>query len=134
MKSGEEMRVPLCDAAIALLAALRPLRCPERGDFVFPGQKPGRPISNMTMSSVLDRLQVAVDVHGFRSTFRDWVGEATGHPSDVAEVALDHLLPGGKTRAAYQRGDLLRKRAVMMADWGDYFSASSAPSSIGPVA
>lgn len=27
-------------------------------------------------------------VHGFRSTFRDWVGEATDFPGEVAEMSL----------------------------------------------
>ena len=66
-----------------------------------------------------------ITAHCFRSTFRDWAGEKTHHASDVAEAALGHLLPGGKTRSAYQRGDLFVKRAVLMEDWGQYLSSGS---------
>jgi integrase len=124
-KSGEDMRVPLSNAALAVLDGLRPLRRPDQGDFIFPGLKSGQPISNMTMAKVLDRLGMGEDVHGFRSTFRDWVGEETHHAPDVAEAALDHLLPGGKTRWAYQRGDLFGKRIALMKDWARYLCGAS---------
>jgi hypothetical protein len=61
-----------------------------------------------------------VTVHGFRSTFRDWAGEESPHPSDICEAALSHQLPGGKTRGAYQRGYLLNKRRALMNDWAAY--------------
>lgn len=32
----------------------------------------------------------AYSVHGFRSTFRDWAGEATTFPEAGAEAALSH--------------------------------------------
>jgi integrase len=120
MKGGEDVRIPLSEPALAILDAVRPLRRPDHGDFLFPGIKHGQSISNMTMAKVLDRLGVHADVHGFRSTFRDWAGEATSHPPDAAEAPLDHQLPGGKTRSAYQRGDLFKKRVALMADWGQY--------------
>ena len=126
MKGGGEFKVPLSDAALAILDELRLLRRPELGDYIFPGVKRGKHISNMTMAKVLARLGVHVDVHGFRSSFRDWAGEATGHASDVAEAALDHVLPGGETRSAYQRGDLLRKRRDLMDDWAEFLGGSRA--------
>ena len=55
-------------------------------------------------------------VHGFRSTFRDWAGEATHHPREVIEHALAHQLKD-KAEAAYQRGSLLDKRRALMQDW-----------------
>ena len=61
--------------------------------------------------------------HGFRSTFRDWAGETTGHPRDVVEAALAHVI-AGKTEAAYARGDLFAKRAVLMEDWAAYCEPS----------
>ena len=60
-----------------------------------------------------------ITTHGFRSTFRDWAAETTAHPWEVCEHALAHKLPD-KVEAAYQRGDLLAKRARLMADWSQY--------------
>jgi integrase len=57
--------------------------------------------------------------HGFRSTFRDWAGETTSYPREVCEHALAHKL-ADKVEAAYQRGDLLAKRARLMSDWAKY--------------
>ena len=125
MKSHEAINIPLSAPALAVLDALRPLRRPDRGDFIFPGIKPGQPISNATMAAVLHRFGMEADVHGFRSTFRDWAGEDTHHDADVAEAALDHVRPGGEARAAYQRGDLYKKRAALMEDWGRYLGGAS---------
>ena len=66
-----------------------------------------------------------ITVHGFRSTFRDWVEETTGFPSRLAEAALAHALPD-KTEAAYQRGDLLEKRRKLMDVWSLYCVAGKA--------
>jgi integrase len=65
------------------------------------------------------RMQVAATVHGFRSTFRDWVSERTDYPSEVAEMALAHAI-GDKVEAAYRRGDLLARRKPMMEDWAGF--------------
>lgn len=59
--------------------------------------------------------------HGFRSTFRDWVGDSTKHPGELAELALAHVL-ANKVEAAYRRGDALEKRRVMMEDWSNFCS------------
>lgn len=67
----------------------------------------------------MDRSDITV--HGFRSTFRDWVSEATDYPSDVAEMALAHTV-GNKVEAAYRRGDLFEKRRRLMEDWAIYCS------------
>ena len=64
-------------------------------------------------------------VHGFRSCFRDWVSEATGHPRELAEAALAHAV-GDRVEAAYQRGDMLDKRRAMMAAWADFCGAPDA--------
>ena len=121
MKAGKEHRVPLSTAAVEILrgqAAARPEG--EEGGFVFPGQLAEKPLSNMAMLKVLERMKRAdLTVHGFRSTFRDWAGEATHHPREVIEHALAHLLKD-KAEAAYQRGDLFQKRAALMQDWTDF--------------
>ena len=113
MKAAKEHRVPLTDAALNLLA--------ERGndcDLVFGSDvKPGKPISDMSMTSVLRRMnRNSVTVHGFRSAFRDWAGETTAFPREVIEAALAHRLKD-KAEAAYARGDLLDKRRQLMVAW-----------------
>jgi integrase len=114
MKAGKEHRVPLSDAAVAILEDLQKAR---RGDYVFPGDRVGRPISNMAMTMTLRRMKRSdLTVHGFRSSFRDWAAESTGFPAEVAEMALAHTVAGVVERA-YRRGDLFRKRRQLMDAW-----------------
>lgn len=61
--------------------------------------------------------------HGMRSAFRDWAGDETDHPREVAEAALAHAL-GDAAEQAYRRGDALEKRRRLMEDWGAYCWAS----------
>ena len=121
MKAGREHRVPLSAPAVGLLRAVEPLR--GEGDWVFPGQRAGRPLSTMAMDMMLRRMGSEVTVHGFRSTFRDWVGELTDHPREVAEAALAHRV-GDATERAYRRGDALEKRRALMSDWATYCGSS----------
>jgi integrase len=79
----------------------------------------------MALTAVLKRMDHAgITQHGFRSTFRDWAGETTAYPREVIEHALAHQLKN-KAEAAYQRGDLLAKRARLMADWSTYCGQAS---------
>lgn len=120
MKAGREHKVPLSDAALALLKGLIPLRNQANGDWVFPGNRKGRPLSNMAMEMLLRRVKRDdVTVHGMRSTFRDWVSEKTSYSGEVAEMALAHTL-SDKVEAAYRRGDLMEKRRNLMADWATF--------------
>lgn len=82
------------------------------------------------MMQVLKRLEISnITVHGFRSTFRDWCAEVTNYPAHVAEMALAHTLRD-KTEAAYRRGDLLEKRARLMADWARYCGKPAEPAAV----
>lgn len=121
MKAGREHRVPLSAPALVVLRAVAELRRVDSPDaFVFPGGQPDRPLSNMAMTMVLRRMKRGdLTVHGFRSCFRDWVGEATGTPREVAEAALAHAI-ADKTEAAYARGDLFAKRRRLMDDWAKF--------------
>ncbi|MSP21245.1 MAG: DUF4102 domain-containing protein [Alphaproteobacteria bacterium] len=123
MKAGREHRVPLSSPAIAVLGTMAEMRTTASADaYVAPGAVGGRPLSTMAMAMLLRRMQRGdITVHGFRSSFRDWVGEATAHPREVAEAALAHVL-GGKTETAYARGDLFDKRRLLMDDWGVFAS------------
>ena len=78
--------------------------------FVFTGGRVGKPLSNMGMLKLLERMgRKDLTVHGFSSTFRDWAAERTGYPNHVVEMALAHAV-GDKVEAAYRRGDLFEKR------------------------
>lgn len=118
MKMGAEHRVPLCARANEILDDVERLR--TTGDYVFPGLKEGKPLSNMAMLKLLERMERAdLTVHGFRSTFRDWAAELTNFPRWMAEKALAHLV-GDESERAYQRGDLLEKRRRMMDSWAKF--------------
>lgn len=115
MKSFKEHRVPLSDAVIAMLTAIKGES--TGNGYIFPGKKKDTALSNMTCLATLKRMGRAdITVHGFRSTFRDWVSETTSYPRDVAEMALAHTIED-KSEAAYRRGDLIEKRRALMADW-----------------
>lgn len=122
MKAGKEHRVPLSEPAMAILRALA-----HDTEFVFPGFKNGKPLSNMAMEMVLRRMKVAdCTVHGFRSSFRDWCGEITEFPREVAEQALAHAV-GNEVERAYRRGDALEKRRELMVAWAAFASGTCAP-------
>jgi integrase len=107
MKAGREHRVPLSAPAVSILRALHKVKS---GEFVFPGQVRGKPLSNMAMEMVLRRMKLDhVTVHGFRSSFRDWAGNMTSFPREVTETALAHVI-GDKAEQAYRRGDALEKK------------------------
>ena len=117
MKAGKEHRVPLSDAALALLKGLPRLR---GNAHVFPGARKERPLSNAAMMMALRRLgRGDLTMHGFRSTFRDWAAERTLYPREVCEMALAHRIADG-AEAAYWRGDMFEKRRALMAEWAHY--------------
>jgi integrase len=118
MKMGVAHRVPLSQRAIEILEEMRALRRDD--DYVFPGAKSGRPLSNMVFLMLLRKLgRDDITAHGFRSTFRDWCAERTEVLGEVAEAALAHAV-GSKVEAAYRRGDLFDKRRVLMARWASF--------------
>jgi len=120
MKARKAHRVALSDAAVELLDQL-----PRAGEYVFPGGKIGQPLSNGGMSAVLRRLnRKDITVHGFRSTFRDYIGEETGFPHRLAEYALAHGLTDS-TEKAYARGVQLKKRFKMMETWAAFVDSAS---------
>src|SRR6516165_7892367 len=114
MKGGREHRVPLSDAAMAMLEAM-----PRMNDFVFPGMRAGQPVGPRTIQGLVKELGGDITVHGFRSSFRDWAAEQTSYPNHVVEMALAHAISNA-VEAAYRRGDLFDKRARLMQQWADY--------------
>ncbi|WP_069352829.1 tyrosine-type recombinase/integrase [Burkholderia cenocepacia] len=119
-KSGRSLRVPLCKRAVEIVRNALPK---AKYGYLFPGCTEGRPLSNMAMLSLLKRMSYCgITVHGFRSTFRDWVAECTDYPDSLAEEALAHVITS-QTIAAYRRRDQLERRRLMMEDWGTYCSS-----------
>jgi len=122
MKAGKEHRIPLSDAAVKLLEGMPRVAAT---DTVFFSPR-GGVLSDMSLMAVLRRMERGdITVHGFRSTFRDWAGETTGFPREVIEHALSHQLKD-RAEAAYQRGDLLTKRARLMQAWAEYCAQAKA--------
>ncbi|MGJ7565272.1 tyrosine-type recombinase/integrase [Variovorax sp. GB1R11] len=122
MKAGRMHRVPLPTQVTEMLKARvaknASLEAPS--PFVFPGRKAKACMSNGALTALLKRMRrMDLTAHGCRSTFRDWVAECTEFQREVAEACLAHVL-GNKTEAAYQRGDYLEKRRLVMQAWTDY--------------
>lgn len=124
MKARREHRVALSVQAIDVLMQAKGvyLETPGPDDLVFPGTK--GPLSDMSLTAVLRRMNAGVTAHGFRSSFRTWGGESTHHPREVIEQALAHRI-GDATELAYARSDLLAKRCALMADWGEWCEKQS---------
>lgn len=124
MKAGKEHRVPLVERSLEILKAVKPF---GHGKYVFPGGNTDKPLSNMAMAMLLRRMEYAgITVHGFRSTFRDYIGEETTHDFHTAEAALAHKLKD-KVAAAYARSDLFEKRFAMMREWANYCQLKATP-------
>jgi integrase len=130
MKSSKEHRVPLSDAALAIVGKMAEIR---QSDFIFPGIRPGRPIGKLSFFLVLRRMgRGDLTTHGFRSSFRDWAAERTGFPAEVAETALAHTI-GDAVERAYRRGDLFAKRRQMMDAWAKFCEGRPAGGEVVPI-
>ncbi|MBB3770999.1 integrase [Angulomicrobium tetraedrale] len=125
MKAGKEHRVPLSERALEILDRVELLR--REDGYVFPGPRKGKPHSNMAMLALLQKRMdmESITVHGFRSSFRDWAGELTTFPREVAEAALAHVV-GDEVERAYRRGDALEKRRKLMDAWAKFIGTTPA--------
>jgi len=119
-KMRREHRIPLSKRAQEILK----LAETQLGSVEYIFHRAGKTLSNVAMSHLLDRIQPGYTVHGFRSTFRDWVSEETDHSGEVAEMALAHQIES-RVEAAYRRGDMLSKRRSLMVDWENYCLSQS---------
>jgi integrase len=119
MKAGLLHRVPLSGRAMEIVERMAEIRT---GDLVFAGQRRRRPLS---ASSLARLCRAGVTIHGFRSAFRDWAGEETSFPREIAEQALAHAT-GGAVEQAYRRGDALEKRRSLMEAWANYCEPGAA--------
>lgn len=124
MKAGAEHRVPLSDAAVAVLDKARVLA--DGSPLVFPSpMKRGHSLSDMALTKMLRDSDLAerTTVHGFRSSFRDWCAE-TGKPREIAEAALAHTVGG--VEGAYFRSDLFERRRRLMGAWAAFLAGDRA--------
>jgi integrase len=114
MKARKEHRVPLSDAALAIIDAA------PSGDYLFLGPR-GKPLTERAIRLLFKSLGVSGEItrHGFRSAFNDWAAETTDHSNELIQMALAHNV-GNKVEQAYRRGDMLAKRHKLMADWERY--------------
>jgi integrase len=138
MKGGREHRVPLSRAAMEIVEGMRG-RDPV---LVFPDDN-GKRLGKMRLLRVLERmgLRGAATVHGFRSTFRDWAGDYTNFPRELAEMALAHRtfqgddgrIVGGQTEEAYRRGDMLEKRRKLMEAWAKFCATPVPGANVVPI-
>ncbi len=121
MKSGKPHTVTLSSAAISVLDRVRILS--GGVGLIFPGQRAGSQLSDMTLLKVLRTSGKKETVHGFRSSFRDWAAEKTSFPREIAEAALAHE-DGTKVERAYRRTDFREKRAALLEAWGQFVAPS----------
>ena len=115
MKGGRSHQVPLGKRSLELLeisASLDP-----QSEYFF--SKNSKPLSNMAMLMMVRRFRLGITVHGFRSTFRDWVSEETEYSPELAEMALAHTIEN-KVEAAYRRGNLIERRKSLMKHWESF--------------
>jgi integrase len=133
MKAGKEHRVPLSARALAVLEEMQAYRRAD-DDFVFPGGKPGKPLSNMAFLMLLRRVDRGdLTAHGFRATFKTWASERTGSQNEIVEAALAHVV-GSKVEQAYRRGDMFEKRRRLMQQWATYCTTAPAQATRSNVA
>jgi integrase len=125
---GEKRRehvVPLSDRAVELLTELWENR--ENG-FVFPGRSRGGCLNPIALKMLVRKMRRGLTVHGFRSSFRDWCGDAADVPREIAEAALAHIVGG--TEGAYRRGTALERRRRLMEQWADHCKGTQPASNV----
>jgi integrase len=140
MKGGQEHRVPLSAPALDVLARKQEAR---NSAFVF-SDRPDRPVHTNTVWLLTKKLGGTTTVHGFRSSFRDWVEDQTSFTRDAAELALAHRVKtaaevalahsvSNRTEAAYRRSDMLEIRRQMMEAWGRHCAGEPACGVVVPI-
>ncbi len=139
----EGFRVPLSERATEILQQMQQARVSR---FIFPGQSPGKPFSNMAFLTLLKRMNARangkwidpastrpVTAHGFRATFRTWAEEVATVPHAVIEQAMGHQV-GGQVERVYRRTDLLERRRMLMKAWAEFCSTAASGKDVNVVA
>jgi integrase len=121
MKAGRPHSIPLTGRALEIIETAR---AAQTSDYLFPGQTEGQPLSVMAFDMLLRRMGKNVTTHGFRSSFRDWAGNETSFPRELAEHALAHVI-GDKAEQAYRRSSALERRRELMEAWSAFCDPTS---------
>jgi integrase len=130
MKAGQAHRVPLAPRVLEILCELSSRR---EGEWVFPGNRAGKPLSNMALLKMLAVMgHDEITTHGFRATFKTWASERSSFANEIVESALAHAV-GSKVEQAYQRSDRIEKRRRLMFAWADYAGKPPATSTVVPL-
>jgi integrase len=111
------------------LAVLEDVRALSSSPLIFPGSRKYAPAPSKNFERLLRRLGQPVTTHGFRSSFRDWAGDETEFPREVAEAALSHAV-GDATERRYRRGHALEKRRALMEAWSAYVTGATPQSNV----
>ena len=122
MKAGVDHRVPLSSSAVAVIEHAR--LHSDGSDLIFSGSVQGKMMSDATMRKLINEIGFAVDVHGFRTSFKSWAVEKTSFSNQTSEAALAHTIQN-KAEAAYNRSDLFEKRKTLMEMWGRFLQNSN---------
>jgi integrase len=130
MKTGRPHRVALSERVVGVLEAQRAAF--PNSPIVFPRAGGRRPVPTRAVWALAKRLNPDISVHGFRSTFRDWVAEQTTFPREAAELALAHRV-GTEVERRYQRGDMLQRRRELAEAWSTYCTEPPAPVAVVPM-
>jgi integrase len=124
MKAGIEHRVPLSDAAMAILK-VQAMRRRDDNPFVLPSpvSSMAKPLTTMALTMVLQRIGYRnYTVHGFRSSFRNWAAKQ-GVAFEIAEECLAHAV-GNAVARAYLHEDVLELRVPVMAAWSKFLAGN----------
>ena len=124
MKARRAHSVPLAARALEILEEVRFLE--NENGLIFPNMRSGKPLSNMALGSLLNRLDLDATPHGFRSSFKEWTRVQKEDLRDESEAALAHKV-GNRAQQAYARDELLALRRPMMEDWAAFVAGNGKP-------
>ena len=125
MKTGEDFAIPLSDRAVNIIGAARSRsNASEPEDFLFPGARPKKPLSNMALLMMLRRMKIAATTHGFRTSFRTWASDIAKIEFELAELCLSHRI-GSKVSRSYNRTQMTERRAPIMSAWSNFVTGST---------
>lgn len=119
-------RDPLNDRQIEIIREMLTL---QGSPYLFPGGRPGAPLSDMALSMLVRKMGVDAQVHGFRTSYRTF-GADRGYRDEVLEWMLSHKQ--SKLVGTYNRSDLLDERALLSRDWGRFLEQAE-PAKVIPM-
>jgi integrase len=138
-KTGAKHKVPLSDAAIAVIEKVEKIIADIGGavaesEFLFPNDLTGAALSENALLAVIDRMgrKGQMTAHGLRASFRTWALERSSFPWELCEISLGHKV-GTKVERAYQRGDGFNKRIAIMAAWASFCARPKEPGKVVPM-